>query len=185
MERWERAEPTTLHKVGFRRLVDKTFVLPNGQTETFTTVGLESSQNIAVIGLTKALKVVVARQFRVGPEEIFDELPGGFLEAGEVPEEAAKRDFEEETGYTTDTPLQYLGKVCRDAYTNAINHYFLAIECYKVGDTHNDDTEFTEAIEIAIDELIGNAKNFKMSDSAGVLLAIDELRELQSNEKTN
>lgn len=38
-------------------------------------------------------------------------LPGGKIEAGETPEEAAVRELKEETGYESETPVRILGKI--------------------------------------------------------------------------
>lgn len=165
-------------KYGWRWITYKTFKDPTGDEREFATFGRSGTNNVAVIALTKEKKVVVAKQFRHGPEVMFWELPGGKANEGEELWIAAQRELSEETGYATDKPFIYLGKACRDAYTNDVNSYFLAVDCYERGDQHTDDGEFVEACEIGIDELIKNAKGFRMSDSAGVLLALDKLEEI-------
>ncbi len=184
MKSWKRVEPTTVARVAYRTIVEKSFINPDGAVVTYGTISPEDSHNVAVIALTANNNVIVARQFRAGPERVFDELPGGGLEAGEDKQEAALRELLEETGYAPKGSVLYLGDVCRDAYSNSHNHYFLALDCIKVAEVANDHGEFTEPIEITIDALLFNAKNFKMSDTAGVVLAYDRLLEIQ-HETTN
>lgn len=54
---------------------------------------------VNVIALTPQDEVVMIRQFRHGTGEITLEIPGGMIDAGEPPLEAAKRELQEETGF--------------------------------------------------------------------------------------
>jgi len=164
---------------GFRTFVSKKYRLPNGHEATYDIYDREGTVNTAVIALTKEGKVIVARQFRPGPEAIMEEIPGGVLGEGEAPEVGAKRELLEETGFTTDMPLESLGRVPRDAYSNAFHHYFLARNCMPAGNQKLDDGEYVEVTQISIADLIDNARKGRMTDPAAVLLALDKLNEIK------
>lgn len=178
MKHWKRIDPTTVTKVGWRTVTTKTFIMPNGQVETFDTFGNEGQEFCGIVGLTPDNKVVVTRQFRFGPEKIFDELPGGFVDKGEEPEAAAIREFQEETGYKPGH-IEYLGCYHKDTYMNAVWHIFWATDCTKVGEQELEDTEHIDVELISIDQLISNSKTDKMTDATAVLMAYDKLQELK------
>src|SRR5581483_5446424 len=91
---WKRVEPTIVTKIDYRHVVVKTFEVPGKDKKlTIATFLSEGKQAAAVIALTKDKKVVVARQFRHGPEKIMDEIPGGGVEPGEDPEAGARREL--------------------------------------------------------------------------------------------
>jgi 8-oxo-dGTP pyrophosphatase MutT (NUDIX family) len=60
---------------------------------------LESADWVNVIPLTPENEVVLIRQYRHGLQEITLEIPGGILEPGDSPAQAAQRELSEETGY--------------------------------------------------------------------------------------
>lgn len=153
--------------------------MPDGLEDEYTTYGAPGSQSAAVIALTPNHQVVIARQFRPGPEKVFDELPGGAVEKDESPLKAACRELKEETGYEPGR-IEPLGTDWRDAYTNIRSNYFIAYDCVKTDDPNPDDREFVELALITIDELLHNAKHARMSDSPAVLLAYETLRNIQS-----
>jgi ADP-ribose pyrophosphatase len=178
MNIWKRIEPTVVNKVGWRTIVTKTFVMPNGEEASFDTFGPEKQHFAAVIGLTPENKVIIARQFRVGPEVIMDELPGGFVDKDESPEAAASREFQEETGYMANN-LTYLGSYNKDTYMNATWHVYLAKDCVPSGHAQElEDEEHIEIDLISVSQLIENAKTNKMTDAVAVLMAYEQLRAL-------
>lgn len=65
---------------------------------------------IAVTPKSEGQRVVLIRQFRVGSNEVCLEIPGGMVDPGETPAEAAARELAEETGYTS-AHWQPLGRV--------------------------------------------------------------------------
>lgn len=181
-EPWNKISEESQH-FGFREIVQKTYLMPDGEQKSWTTIGRMGGKSAGVIALTTDNMVVIARQFRPGPESVLDELPGGRVDDGEDPVVGAARELLEETGYTTNDPLVELGTVCRSAYQNEIGHYYLARNCRKVTEElHLDDGEFIDPVEITIGQLIENAKTGKMSDAAAVLMAYDTLKELQENQ---
>lgn len=174
---WEKISETQ-QRVGYRVITQKEFRLPDGKEETFTTVG-KPTQNTAIIAVTKDKKIVIAKQFRPGPEKVLYELPGGMVDDGETPQEAAKRELLEETGYKCVDELIFLGTACRDAYKNETDNYFLGLNCIKIAEQHLESTEFIEVTEIAIATLVSNAKNGLMSDAPAVLMAYEMLMKIQ------
>lgn len=173
-QQWTRTEPTTVTKVGWRTVVTKTFVMPDGETQTFDTFGNEGQEFVAVIGLTPDNKVVVVRQFRFGPEKMYEELPGGFVDKGETLEAAALREFQEETGYKP-AVIEYLGGYHKDTYMNALWHVFWVTGCEKVGNQELEAEEHIEIGLISIDQLIENGKTDMMTDATAVLMAYNKL----------
>jgi len=181
MEIWKRLkDQTKIDKISYRTVVTKTFIMPDGKTAEFGTIWPEGQQFVAVIALTKDKQVIVARMFRVGPEMIMDELPGGFVDEGETVEAAGVRELREETGYRAGA-AEYLGKSHKDTYMNAVWHFVFATDCtYDPDTTHAQEAE--EHIEprlISIDELIANAKGDKMTDAIGVFIAYEKLLALK------
>lgn len=174
MQPWKRIEPTQVTKVGWRTVVTKSFIMPNGEKTSFDTFGNEGQEFVAVIGLTPDKKAVVARQFRPGPEKVMDELPGGFVDAGEDLEAAARREFLEETGFEIGT-IEYLGGYNKDTYMNALWHVFVGYDCMKRAEQELEAEEHIEIDLIPINKLIENAKTNTMTDAVAVLMAYDRL----------
>ncbi len=176
---WKRIEPTVVQKIGHRTIVSKTFHMPDGKIATFETIAAEHSQCIATVALTADNKVIIARQYRPGPELIFEELPGGGVEAGEEPEAAARRELLEETGYEAGR-MEHLGTLYKDAYTNTTWNFFLARECRMTNISQRlDIDEHIEVACISIEQLLENARSGRMSDVTAVFIAYEQLKSIQ------
>lgn len=178
MKSRDRVEPTIITKIDYQNVVVKTFIQPNNALVTHATFAKEGYQAAAVIAITGDYKVVVARQFRPGPERIMDELPGGFIDENENPEDAARRELLEETGYVPGD-ITFLGKFNRDAYANGEWFYFLATDCSPLDQQQLEEDEFVEIVLLSIGEFIESAKKGSMTDPAAVLAAYDQLKRIQ------
>ncbi len=181
---WIRIDPTSVNTFAFRTTASKTFKLPDGQVVKFGTFHDEEEINIATIAITSDLKVLVYRQFRPGPEQIMDELPGGGSTKGYDPKKEATRELEEETGYKPGK-MKFLGKLNYDAYSNTWRYYYLATDCIpnKSGQNLEPNEKFGNLEKISVDQLIANAKSGKMTDSGAILLAYDILLKLKEKSK--
>ncbi len=179
MNAWRRIDDgSDVHKVGFRTIVSKRFRMNNGNEMQADISGAEGSEASGIIALTSDNRVIIAKQFRCGPEKIMLEMPGGLVDPGETPEQAAKRELQEEVGYEVGR-IEYLGKVYGNAWDNAVHHYFIARDCKPSAVQNPEELEEIEVTTISIAEFIQNAKQARMTDTQGVLLAYDMLKEIE------
>ncbi|MEL7339213.1 MAG: NUDIX hydrolase [Bacteroidota bacterium] len=81
---------------------------------------------VNVFALTEGRQVVVNRQFRPGLNQVCLELPAGWVEPYEEPEDCAKRELLEETGYLA-TEVMMTGAISANPSThNNLNYCYLA-----------------------------------------------------------
>lgn len=96
----------------------------NGQTLRRTVLDVPDWVN--VIALTPERRFIVVRQYRFGTARITTEIPGGVIDLGEPPEAAARRELQEETGYTAER-WTALGPVePNPAFQTNLCHHYLA-----------------------------------------------------------
>lgn len=177
MQPWPHAEEPETLTIGRRVVVRKVFMQPDGKKAEYYTRGAIDSRSGAVIALTKDNKVVIAEQFRQGPEKVRQDLPGGGIGSDEDPQEAVMRELREETGYASDN-VTFLGTTHNQAYDNTTMYFYLARNCYKLHDQSLDDGEFVQVKEITVDQLFENARNDRMGAVDGLFLAYEELQPL-------
>jgi ADP-ribose pyrophosphatase len=178
-ETWHRIEPTVVSTIGTRTVVSKTFVVPGGATHHYETTWPEDCVCVAIIALTTDDKVIVARQFRPGPERFMNEIPGGIVGMNETLEAAARRELLCEVGYKPGT-LEYLGEAGPDSHANAVWHYYFATGCTPTpGSQQPEACERVDVRLVTIEALIADARSHQMTDPAAVLLAYERLTKLR------
>ena len=156
---------------GFLPLLDRTFRLPNGLISHWDI--LASGDIVAVVALTEAGDVVLARQFRPGPLAVFDDLPGGFIDEGETPAVAAARELLEETGYVGQ--VEVVGSTWLSPVATGRRYAAVATGCRRVAEPEGGDEEFCEPLELPLADFRRHVRTGQMSDTDLAYLGLDAL----------
>jgi len=107
---------------------------------------LESNDWMNIVPVTEDGRIVCVRQYRHGTEEISLEIPGGIIDDGESPLEAAHRELLEETGYEA-ARIVKIGVVAPNpAIQNNRCHSFLATDVRRIREQALDITEEIDVV---------------------------------------
>lgn len=135
---------------------------------------LESGDWVNIVAVTPAQKLVTVRQFRFGIEKVTLEIPGGLVDPGEVHEAAARRELQEETGYTTEN-WAYLGSCeVNPAIRGNICHHWLAKDVELTHATAFDEGEDLTIELLSLEEIRHAIRTGEMRHSL-VLLALSQV----------
>jgi ADP-ribose pyrophosphatase len=101
---------------------------------------------VCVLACTSDNKVVLAKQYRHPLREIILNLPGGAVEEGEDALKAARREFEEETGFTAEG-LLWLGRYSPGPNSNVIVDLFFTRDFREKGGFDKNETISVEFMD--------------------------------------
>ena len=135
--------------------------LPSGRIATRETV--EHPGAVAIVGITTDGMVLLLRQSHHTIGQTLLGLPAGTLEPGESPEACARRELEEETGYTAATWRFVCTIHNAIAYSDEHLELFLA-EDLTAGEQKLDDGEFLETFAVTVLELLGMVQRGEITD---------------------
>ncbi|MEI7741991.1 MAG: NUDIX hydrolase [bacterium] len=170
MNEWKKIKEEPF-RAGFRKMIKKFFILPNGQEKDFDIK--QEGPAVCVLALTKNGNVILAKQYRPGPEKKLLEMPGGGVEKDENPLEAAKRELLEETGYAGE--MQLVGECLDCAYSTMKRYCYVAKNCVRVQDPCLDENEFVEIVQMPLPEFRNLLRSGQMTDVEVGYLALDYL----------
>ncbi len=149
---WEMLSSKYVYKDKWLQLRADSCKFPDGRIiEPYYIVELPDWCNTIVV--TKEEKIILVRQYRYPLGADTYELPGGVKEKGELPIEAAKREMEEETGYTSDDMELLMQLSPNPAINNNTAYFFLARNAVPTQVTNNDFYEDIDVVAFSKEEI--------------------------------
>lgn len=149
-------------------------VLPDESENPALFYVINAPEWINVIALTAEKEIVLVEQYRHGIHESTLEIPGGMVDAGENPMQAAKRELLEETGYSS-SEWEKMGKTSSNpAIISNFTHLYLAKNCIKTDEISLDGHEDIEVHVVPLSEFL-NLVESGVVHHAIVLAAVSKL----------
>lgn len=138
-------------------------LLPDGNESKRIVVTHVGAVN--VIALTKELELLLVKQYRYPLGVTTIETPAGKLEEAEAPIITAKRELEEETGYTCSDLIHLGTHASAPGFTNELLHQYLAVEVAQLDELVSGDAdEFTEVVKVNKEDALKMVENGEIFD---------------------
>lgn len=154
--------------LGLRR---DTVKLPDGRQSTREVV--EHPGAVAVVAITKDKELVLVRQFRKPTGEVLLEVPAGVPKKKESPEDCARRELEEETGFHAKKVRKIWEGYASPGYSDELIQFCLAEDMTRMKQKTEED-EFIEVDLVGLDLCVDMLKNGKIRDNKtmiGIMIA--------------
>lgn len=171
IQKWEEISREEVFSKYGKKIEKVDFKLPDGKVSDFYIK--KEGPAVGILALTKDQQVILVKQFRPGPKEILDELPGGYVDENETPKQAAERELLEETGYKGKVEFVTTAYDC--AYSTMNRHCVVITDCEKVAEQNLDKTEFAEVILVSLEDFRVLLKSGKNTDIEVGYIGLDYL----------
>ena len=178
-EAWKRLRSERLLETPYFALRSDRLRLPGGAVKDPYYV-VERPDAAIIFPLTGEGEVVLVRQYRPPLERMELGLPAGPVEEGEKPEDAARRELLEETGYSGDQ-WEPLGSLASSpSLKDNWAYLFLARGVEESAPPDPDEHELVEVVRVPVGDLTGLIRSGEIVSSSGVaaiMLALERLRQ--------
>ncbi|MEG6585653.1 NUDIX hydrolase [Dendrosporobacter sp. 1207_IL3150] len=143
-----------------------TVKLPNGKEATRELI--EHPGAVAVVPILNDGSILLVRQFRYPVGRVTLEIPAGKLDKGEEPDDCAKRELEEETGYKANKLRRLSSILTTPGFTNEVIHLYVAEELI-LAEQCPDEDEFIDVEVFTKEQIRTLIKSGEISDAKSLL----------------
>ena len=172
MLKWKLISETMLDlPCKFRQITQRTYRMPDQSIHNFEIMQVRPV--VCVLALDKQGNLVLVKQFRPGPGQVFTELIAGIVDEGETTLACAQRELLEETGYQGQ--LEFVTKAYTDGYSSVVRHIFVARDCHKIAEPALDASEFLETVILSPAEFRQHVRRGLSTNTEAAYLALDYL----------
>ncbi len=112
-----------------------------------------------ILALTPRRELILEKHYRFPVDSYVIELPAGLAEDRENPEDCARRELLEETGYKADKLIPLFSGLLCSGLTNLEAHYFYAPNVVQTGERNLEPTEDIEILAVPFE----NVENFLLN----------------------
>lgn len=149
---WQQKDKVTLLSTAIATITETTSISPDKTTGRY--IVMDAPDWVIVIPeLTETNEFLMVKQWRHGIQRLSIEFPGGVIDKNESIEDAAKRELQEETGYTTNH-LIHLGSLSPNpAIMSNTVHIFLAQDLTKTSEQDLDSDEYVDFLKMSKQEV--------------------------------
>lgn len=113
-------------------------------------------------------EVLLIRQYRYAAEKFLYEVPAGRLDPGETPAECARRELQEETGYTAANVESLFTMFTTPGFTDEKIHLFLATGL-TAGEANREADEFMELVPTRLSRALSMIEQGEIQDAKTAL----------------
>ena len=169
---------TVLSRPPWMEVAEERIALPDGR-EIDGFLAVTTRDFVVVAAITSDGRFVLIRSYKHGPRAISLACAAGYVEAGEEPVAAAKRELREETGHES-ADWSALGSYVVDGnYRVATAFAYLARDARRVAEPASGDLEEMEVVTLplaSVDDLLARGEIPQLSSAATLALAMAALR---------
>lgn len=174
---WKLVRTEAVYKDPWSAVLRKNYQVDGGEPDE-TYVVIEKPAFALAVAIDKSNRVLLVRQYRHGTGRSYWALPGGFIDAGETPSGAAKRELFEETGYAAGC-ISHIAALdpmpgCLDSRGHIVLCEDLVYDPGTILDEEIDSIDLVP-VETAVQRILSGDIS-EMQAVAGVLLALEFLR---------
>ncbi|QII14141.1 hypothetical protein KsCSTR_47640 [Candidatus Kuenenia stuttgartiensis] len=129
---------------------------------------LSCNDSVSIIAKTSEEKIILIRQYRPPLETFTLELPSGYIDKEELPEDAIKRELKEETRFVCNS-VDYLGtlKICPSRINNTL-HVFFGKDASLIEETKQNEDKEVEVVLAAKEEISRMILKNEFVESSGI-----------------
>jgi ADP-ribose diphosphatase len=172
------ARRTLLSRPPWMEVGEERIGLPDGR-EVDGFLWVRTRDFVAIVAVTETDDAILVRSYKHGPRRVALAVPAGYIEKGEEPLAAARRELREETGYASDEWTSLGSYVVDGNYGVATEHVFLARGARKMGEPASGDLEEMEIVVVplaGISDSVRRGEVVQLSSAAALVLAEQALR---------